>query len=136
MSKPFPAVKHLIEALPFGRLRAEWQLADIIVRRRFRVVGACRLGPSRTDDLGLPDWAQSPAAPPCAGAERLAHGPASTCPVRRRLAQSLPPGIPEDGIVTVEVNIRSAGEDRDSGVDPNGAQLRKREEKCLTSSSL
>ena len=55
MSKPFPAVKHLIEAL---------QLADWKVRRRFRVVGACRLGPSRTDDLGLPDWAQSPAAPP------------------------------------------------------------------------
>ena len=55
MSKTFPTVKPLIEAL---------QLADSPVRRQFRVVGACRLGPSRTDDLGLPDWAQSPAAPP------------------------------------------------------------------------
>ena len=54
MSKPFPAVKHLIEAL---------QLADGNVRRRFRVVGACCLGPSRTDDLGFPDWAQSLPAP-------------------------------------------------------------------------
>ena len=50
-----PTVKHLIEAL---------QLADLAVRRRFRVVGAYCLGPSRTEDLGLPDWAQSPAAPP------------------------------------------------------------------------
>ena len=65
MSKPFPTVKHLIEAL---------QLADLIVRRRFRVVGACRLGPSRTDDLGLPDWAQSPAAPRCHVQPRCAGG--------------------------------------------------------------
>ena len=51
MSLSLPTVKHLIEAL---------QLADLTVRRRFRVVGASlSLGPSRTDDLGLPDWAQS-----------------------------------------------------------------------------
>ena len=55
MRNPLPTVKHLIEAL---------QLADLIVRRRFRVVGAYCLGPSRTDDLGFPDWAQSPAARP------------------------------------------------------------------------
>lgn len=51
----FPTVKHLIEAL---------QLADLVVRRQFRVVGACRLGPPRADDLGLPDWAQNPTAAP------------------------------------------------------------------------
>lgn len=49
-----PTVKRLIEAL---------QLADLIVCRQFRVVGAYCLGPSRTEDLGLPDWAQSPTAP-------------------------------------------------------------------------
>jgi len=49
-----PTVKHLIEAL---------QLADRTVCRVFRVVGACRLGPSRTENLGLPDWAQSLTAP-------------------------------------------------------------------------
>src|SRR4051812_20017618 len=55
MRKTLPTVKPLIEAL---------QLADVPVRRRFRVVGACpSLGPSRTEDLGLPDWAQSRAAP-------------------------------------------------------------------------
>ena len=58
MRIPLPAVKPLIEAL---------QLADLTVRRQFRVVGAYCLGPSRTEDLGLPDWAQSPTAPrrPC-----------------------------------------------------------------------
>ncbi len=54
MRLPLPTVKPLIEAL---------QLADLIVRRQFRVVGAYCLGPSRTEDLGLPDWAQSPTAP-------------------------------------------------------------------------
>jgi hypothetical protein len=55
MSLTLPTVKHLIEAL---------QLADATVRRRFRVVGAyLSLGPSRTEDLGLPDWAQSPTPP-------------------------------------------------------------------------
>ena len=50
-----PTVPHLIEAL---------QLADLTVRRQFRVVGAAlRLGPSRADDLGFPDWAQSPTLP-------------------------------------------------------------------------
>jgi len=29
--------------------------ADLSVRRQFRVVGACRLGPSRTENPGLPD---------------------------------------------------------------------------------
>ena len=48
-----PTVKPLIEAL---------QLADLLVRRQFRMVGAYCLGPSRTEDLGSPDWAQSPAA--------------------------------------------------------------------------
>ena len=43
MPKTSPTVKHLIEAL---------QLADFAVRRVFSVVGACRLGPSRADDLG------------------------------------------------------------------------------------
>src|SRR5260221_12007822 len=54
MRKASPTVKLLIEAL---------QLADLSARRRFRVVGACRLGPSRTENLGFPDWAQSPTAP-------------------------------------------------------------------------
>jgi hypothetical protein len=54
MRQPLPTVKHLIEAL---------QLADANVRRQFRVVGAYCLGPSRTEDLGFPDWAQSPPAP-------------------------------------------------------------------------
>ena len=77
MRIPLPAVKHLIEAL---------QLADLTVRRRFRVVGAYCLGPSRTEDLGLPDWAQSPTAPPRpVRRRRLAHGPASACPGRRHL---------------------------------------------------
>ena len=66
MSNPFPTVKPLIEAL---------QLADLKVRRPFRVVGACRLGPSRTEDLGLPDWAQSPAAPPRLARERSGGSP-------------------------------------------------------------
>ena len=51
MCHPLPTVKPLIEAL---------QLADVPVRRQFRVVGAYCLGPSRTEDLGFPDWAQSP----------------------------------------------------------------------------
>ena len=54
MPKTSPTVKYLIEAL---------QLADLAVRRAFRVVGASRLGPSRADDLGFPDWAQSLPAP-------------------------------------------------------------------------
>ena len=54
MRIPLPTVKPLIEAL---------QLAELTLRRRFRVVGAYCLGPSRTENLGLPDWAQSPAAP-------------------------------------------------------------------------
>ena len=54
MRNPLPTVKPLIEAL---------QLADALVRRRFRMVGADRLGPSRTEDLGFPDWAQSPTPP-------------------------------------------------------------------------
>jgi len=54
MRKTLPTVKPLIEAL---------QLADLLVRRQFRVVGAYCLGPSRTDDLGFPDWAQSLPAP-------------------------------------------------------------------------
>jgi hypothetical protein len=66
MSNTLPTVKHLIEAL---------QLADSMVRRRFRMVGACRLGPSRTDDLGFPDWAQSPAAPPRLARARRGGGP-------------------------------------------------------------
>jgi hypothetical protein len=64
MSITLPTVKHLIEAL---------QLADTTVRRRFRVVGAYCLGPSRTDDLGFPDWAQSPTAHPAScGVRRVA----------------------------------------------------------------
>ena len=43
MPKTSPTVKHLIEAL---------QLMDPAVHRLFRVVGACRLGLSRADDLG------------------------------------------------------------------------------------
>ena len=63
MNLTLPTVKHLIEARP---------LADFMVRRRFRVVGAClSLGPSRTEDLGFPDWAQSPTAP-----SRLVRGAA------------------------------------------------------------
>ena len=55
MPLTWPTVPHLIEAL---------QLADALVRRQFRVVGAAlRLGPSRADDLGSPDWAQNPALP-------------------------------------------------------------------------
>ena len=54
MRLTLPTVKLLIEAL---------QLADLIVRRQFRVVGAYCLGPSRTEDLGFPDWAQSPTPP-------------------------------------------------------------------------
>lgn len=54
MAKTSPTVKPLIEAL---------QLADRSVRRVFSVVGACRLGPSRTENLGFPDWAQSLPAP-------------------------------------------------------------------------
>ena len=65
MNLTLPTVKHLIEAL---------QLADLMVRRRFRVVGAClSLGPSRTEDLGFPDWAQSPTARPAScGVRRVA----------------------------------------------------------------
>ncbi len=55
MCPTLPTVKPLIEAL---------QLADLPVRRPFRVVGAYCLGPSRTEDLGFPDWAQSPTTPP------------------------------------------------------------------------
>ena len=38
------------------------------------MVGAYCLGPSRTEDLGFPDWAQSPTpvAPPHAVAARVA----------------------------------------------------------------
>jgi hypothetical protein len=65
MRKTLPTVKPLIEAL---------QLADPVVRRRFRVVGAyLSLGPSRTEDLGFPDWAQRPTAHPAScGVRRVA----------------------------------------------------------------
>lgn len=60
MPKTSPTVKHLIEAL---------QLADPAVRRRFRVVGASRLGPSRADDLGyLIGRSASPGRPALRGA--------------------------------------------------------------------
>jgi hypothetical protein len=49
-----PTVKRLIEAL---------QLADLIVRRTFRVVGAYCLGPSRTEDLGYLTGRRAPTAP-------------------------------------------------------------------------
>ena len=52
--KTSPTVNHLIEAL---------HLVDAVVRRVFSPVGACRLGLSRADDLGFPDWAQSLAVP-------------------------------------------------------------------------
>ena len=76
MCHTLPTVKPLIEAL---------QLADLTVRRPFRVVGAYCLGPSRTEDLGFPDWAQSPTPPPRLVRRRLAHGPASAGPGRRHL---------------------------------------------------
>ena len=66
MSNPLPTVKPLIEAL---------QLADVTVRRRFRVVGAYCLGPSRTEDLGFPDWAQSPTARLASGGARSVAAP-------------------------------------------------------------
>ena len=66
MRLTLPTVKPLIEAL---------QLADVPVRRQFRVVGAYCLGPSRTEDLGFPDWAQSPTAPRRLERPRRGGGP-------------------------------------------------------------
>ena len=66
MRNTLPTVKPLIEAL---------QLADLPVRRQFRVVGAYCLGPSRTEDLGFPDWAQSPTARPASCGARPVAAP-------------------------------------------------------------
>ena len=71
MRTAFPTVKYLIEAL---------QLADLVVRRPFRVVGTYCLGPSRTDDLGFPDWAQSPTVP-----RRLVRSRHGGCPPAARI---------------------------------------------------